>query len=763
MVVKKFVLIISFLFVAVGLLGLTQIVRAQTLKDLVGQVNLLQDQLNKILEQTPRSWCYSFQKDLSKGATGPEVRILQAALEQEGFVIASQEKTSNYFGASTLQAVISFQEKYQSDILAPLGLTSGTGYLGSSTRTKLNQLYGCPTTATVISESAYKCPDINGDGTINGTDVIAVSRAFSACIGNTSYNSAADFNGDGCVNQIDNDFVAKFFGQSTNTIAQCGGIPNYSLTIAVSGQGTTSPVTGTYTYRKGEQVTISANPGSGWDFSSWQGADNNSTNPTTVTITTNKTVTALFTKKSTPTPGCTDADKDGYYAYNSAYCTTGNDCNDNNPNVHPGAKEICNDNLDNDCNGLIDSADPICKQLELTYKCPDINGDGTINGSDVIVVSRAFGTCIGNTSYNPVADMDGDGCVTQTDTNFVSKFSGQSTNTITQCGGITYFSLSLAVNGQGTTSPVTGTYNYRKGQQVTISANPGSGWYFSSWQGADNNSTNPTTVTITANKTVTALFKQKLAAKTEPEYKCPDINGDGKVDGMDVVTVSRALGTCQGNTGYNSAVDMDGDECITQTDSNFVSKFSGQSTNTITQCGGIPRYSLTIAVSGQGTTSPVIGTYTYRQGEQVTITATPTPGWDFSSWQGADNNSTNPTTVTITTNKTVTALFKLKPESAYKCPDINGDGTVNGMDVVTVSRALGACMGNTSYNPATDFNGDGCVNQTDNDFVVKFFGQNVSQIAQCKTTSSLQTLSSMIASMTDAISKIAEQLKEFLK
>ena len=68
-----------------------------------------------------------------------EVRCLQqqlkeAAVYPEGFI------TGN-FGQLTLAAVIRFQEKYSAEILAPLGLTQGTGYVGPATRAKLNQLF----------------------------------------------------------------------------------------------------------------------------------------------------------------------------------------------------------------------------------------------------------------------------------------------------------------------------------------------------------------------------------------------------------------------------------------------------------------------------------------------------------------------------------------------------------------------------------------------------------------------------------------------
>lgn len=56
--------------------------------------------------------------------------------------------------------------------------------------------------------------------------------------------------------------------------------------------------------------------------------------------------------------GC-DSDGDCYYADNVT-CNFGGDCDDSNPNVHPGATDICN-GIDDDCNGFIDQGgDLLC-------------------------------------------------------------------------------------------------------------------------------------------------------------------------------------------------------------------------------------------------------------------------------------------------------------------------------------------------------------------------------------------------------------------
>ena len=69
------------------------------------------------------------------------------------------------------------------------------------------------------------------------------------------------------------------------------------LTMSVYGSGSVTPSFGSHSYSLGELVDITATPATNWDFVNWIGDVDNPSLPTTnVTMDTNQTVTANFTR-----------------------------------------------------------------------------------------------------------------------------------------------------------------------------------------------------------------------------------------------------------------------------------------------------------------------------------------------------------------------------------------------------------------------------------------------------------------------------------
>ena len=102
------------------------------------------------------------------------------------------------------------------------------------------------------------------------------------------------------------------------------------------------------------------------------------------------------------------------------------------------------------------------------------------------------------------------------------------------------------------------------------------------------------------------------------------------------------------------------------------------------------------------------------------------------------------------------------PESQYRCPDLNNDGKVDVFDAVTVNSALNACKGDAKYEERIDVDKDNCITTNDSNFVNKNYGKKAADIPQCAGVSVLD-IESMMASIADAISKIAEEIGKLIR
>ena len=445
--------------------------------------------------------------------------------------------------------------------------------------------------------------------------------------------------GDGpCLVTIDEDkaVTAKFVRGVDLTVA---AHPPHGGTVLPSGETSHS---------SGAAVTIVATPADGYQFSEWTG-DCSGSGACVVTMDAAKSVTANFvgvfdlTVTAVPTgggtvfPGSTTSYVAGYEVAVLARSAVGyqfsewsGDCS---------GDSACVVTMDAD-KSVTANFGPVFK---LTATASPNEG-GTIlpkgipsflAGTQVTVLAHSApdyqlygwtGACSGGGPC--VVTMDADKSVTA---NFAE-----------------VFDLTVAsspVNG-GTVFP-SGTTSYAENHQVTVTARPGYGYGFSGWDG-DCSGSGPCVVTMDDNKTVTANFiKQFVLTAVASPPAGGEVTPPGTTqhaEGTEVtVTASPAEG--YGFSGWSGdcsgtgpcLVIMDGDKTVT---ANFFTRF------TLT----------TMAEPSSGGTVSPEGTTSYDAGTQVTVTATPASGYNFSGWSG-DCSGSDSCVVTMDGDKSVTAKF----------------------------------------------------------------------------------------------------------
>ena len=96
-----------------------------------------------------------------------------------------------------------------------------------------------------------------------------------------------------------------------------------------------------------------------------------------------------------------------------------------------------------------------------------------------------------------------------------------------------------------------------------------------------------------------------------------------------------------------------------------------------------PRYTLTASAGEGGSVSPTTGSF--NSGTQVSVTATPNSGYQFTSW--SNGSTVNPVTVTLNSNTSITANFEV---------------LINSYTLTVVSTEGGSTTGQGEYNEGTE-------------------------------------------------------------
>ncbi len=122
---------------------------AEDIQSLLTKIKFLEKQLVNLMAQLKtqlagptavQTTSGSLENNLQYNDRGEDVSLLQEWLANDASVYP-EALVTGYFGPLTKAAVSRFQEKYTEEILAPWDLVQGTGFVGSTTRAQLNELY----------------------------------------------------------------------------------------------------------------------------------------------------------------------------------------------------------------------------------------------------------------------------------------------------------------------------------------------------------------------------------------------------------------------------------------------------------------------------------------------------------------------------------------------------------------------------------------------------------------------------------------------
>jgi uncharacterized repeat protein (TIGR02543 family) len=245
-----------------------------------------------------------------------------------------------------------------------------------------------------------------------------------------------------------------------------------------------------------------------------------------------------------------------------------------------------------------------------------------------------------------------------------------------------WYTLTATANpaNGGTVTPASGTY--LAGSQIQVTATPNANYTFATWSG-DASGTNPTvTLTMDSDKSITANFTYVPPANSSPTVSITSPQDGATFAAPASITITA---TATDSDGSIAAVRFYAGTTLLATDSTSPYEYTwtgvpagsyiltvqaqdnqgavGTSTAIgITVSAQAVYYTLTVNAnpSNGGTITQSPTGSSHLAGTPVTVTATPSAGYEFAGWSGdiTGSSTTNPMTVVMDADKVLTANFR---------------------------------------------------------------------------------------------------------
>jgi NOL1/NOP2/fmu family ribosome biogenesis protein len=473
-------------------------------------------------------------------------------------------------------------------------------------------------------------------------------------------------------------------------------LPLFTVTPSVSGKGAVTFAPSQASYMQGAVVSVSATPQAGWRFMGWSGDLSGTANPAELTVDGNKSITATFLPLWQLTLGTNGtggivvtpaADKyvDGTVVQLEA---------------QPGANSVfsgwsgATNSVTNPLNWEFKTNATLVANFLPTYELKQtLSGEGTLKlepakarytSNELVTVTAqpADGWALANWSVAATGNAA----------------SVQIRMTKNQDLGAVFKrvrALNLSSEGEGTLAATPASGPYLDGTVVTLRATPATGWAFSGWSGDATGKANPLALTLSADRTVKAVFVPLFTVT-------PSVVGKG------AVTLSPSQATyMQGSVVSLTATPQagwrfmgwSGDLSGTANPADLTVDAAKAVTATF-----LPLWQLTLGTNGTGGIVVTPAADKYVDGTVVQLEAKPGANAVFSGWTGATNAADNPLNWELKTNATLVANFlptyelkqTLSGEGTLKLEPAKARYTSNELVTVTAQPSEGWALANWS-------------------------------------------------------------------